>query len=121
MPIPGAIALFDCRSCGACCHAREGTILISESDLVRWKRGGRHDILAQLTEGHFSQQAFAMSDRGACVHLGVPGAPFDCSIYEDRGDVCRDFEVGNPQCLEARRERGLPVTPARVLPQATLG
>jgi Fe-S-cluster containining protein len=93
--------------------------LISESDLVRWKRTGRDDILAQLTEGHFSQQAFAMSDRGACVHLGMPGAPFDCSIYEARGDVCRDFEVGNLQGLEARRARGVSVTRARILPHVS--
>lgn len=101
-------AAFDCRACGACCHARAGTILVSPADLVRWKVTARTDILEQLAPGHFSQQAFAMSDRGACVHLGTQTNPLDCSIYETRADTCRDFKAGSAQCLEARRERGLP-------------
>jgi Fe-S-cluster containining protein len=108
---PTEPATFDCRACGACCHAREGTLLVSPLDLVRWKRTGREDILARLEDGHFGETAFAMSERGACVHLGMPGAPYDCSIYETRAVVCRAFEVGNPQCLAARRERGLPFVP----------
>ena len=106
---PAPTPRFDCRRCGACCHAREGTILVSDSDLLRWQRAGREDILSRLAPGHFGQQAFAMSARGACVHLGTAESPFDCSIYPDRAEVCRAFEVGNPQCLEARRERGLSV------------
>jgi Fe-S-cluster containining protein len=105
---PDGPAVFDCRSCGACCHARDGTLLVSPVDLVRWKRTGRSDVLEKLTDGHFGQKAFGMSERGACVHLGLPGAEYDCSIYETRAVVCRAFEVGNPQCLEARKERGLP-------------
>ncbi|MEY2936950.1 MAG: hypothetical protein RL033_7699, partial [Pseudomonadota bacterium] len=51
---------LNCLECGACCFQRPGTILISDADLVRWKRTQRHDILAQLDEGHFSQMAFRM-------------------------------------------------------------
>lgn len=102
---PSPAAAFDCRQCGACCHAREGTLLVSAHDLTRWKRSDRQDILTQLAPGHFSQQAFAMSHRGACVHLGMPGADLDCSIYATRATVCRELQVGSRQCLEARRER----------------
>ncbi|HYO95518.1 MAG TPA: YkgJ family cysteine cluster protein [Polyangiaceae bacterium] len=98
---------YDCRSCGACCHAREGTILVSSSDIVRWKRTGKTHILEQLAPGHFGQEAFAMGPRGCCVHLGMPGAPNDCSIYETRAEVCREYEAGGWQCLEARKERGI--------------
>lgn len=109
---PRCVETFDCLRCGACCHAREGTLLVSPQDLVRWKRTGRADILAQIAEGHFGEPAFAMSSRGACVHLGTPeGGEFACAIYPTRAQVCRRFEVGNPQCVAARRERGLPALP----------
>ena len=39
----------------------------------------------------------------ACVHLGRPGLPHHCSIYEIRPDICGEFERGGWQCLEARR------------------
>jgi len=98
---------LDCLVCGACCHQRPGTILVSEHDLVRWKRSGRQDILSRLEPGHFGQMAFMMGESGACVHHGVPGEPHACRIYADRGDVCRDFEAGSAQCLEFRRDRGI--------------
>lgn len=98
---------FDCVTCGACCYQRPGTILVSEKDLVRWKRAARTDILSQLEPGHFGQMAFAMGSHGACVHHGNEGAPHACQIYEDRSDTCRDFAAGSRQCLEFRRDRGI--------------
>lgn len=98
---------FDCLKCGACCFQRPGTILVSEKDLVRFARLKRQDILEKLEPGHFSQMAFKMSREGACVHHGTLDEPHGCQIYEDRGEVCRDFEAGSPQCLEFRRDRGV--------------
>jgi Fe-S-cluster containining protein len=107
--------VLDCLACGACCHQRPGTILVSDNDLVRWKRGARQDILGRLEPGHFGQMAFILGETGACVHHGVPGEPHACQIYADRGDVCREFEAGSWQCLEFRRERGIdpPRSPGR--------
>jgi Fe-S-cluster containining protein len=43
---------LDCRACGACCRQiPDGTALVSEDDLVRWKRDGRKDILDKLVPG----------------------------------------------------------------------
>ena len=106
------IANLDCLTCGACCYQRPGTILVSASDLVRWKRLAREDILAQLEPGHFGQMAFAMGPGGACVHHGTDSEPHACQIYADRGDTCRDFEAGSWQCLEFRRDRGVDPTAA---------
>ncbi len=92
-----------CLRCGACCHSREGTILVTEEDIVRWRALGRHDLAEKLVEGHFSHQAFAQGPSGACIHLGLPGAPNDCSSHPLRAAVCRSFEPGSWQCLEARR------------------
>ena len=95
-----------CRGCGACCRGRDGTILVYETDLLRWRRAGRDDLLARVTPGHFSELAFEMTE-GACVHQGTRTSATDCSIYEQRGRTCRDFEMGSQQCLEARRRHGL--------------
>jgi Fe-S-cluster containining protein len=100
----------ECDRCGACCHQREGTILVTDDDVERWRRQGRTDLIEKLTEGHFGLRAFAMTAAGACVHLGLPGAPNDCSVHEHRATVCREFRAGCRQCREFRRERGLPAT-----------
>jgi Fe-S-cluster containining protein len=101
-PIPS------CRECGACCReARDGTILIHEEDLVRWRREGATAILDGLVPGHFSQMGFPARENGACVHLGVPGLPNDCTIYPTRGKTCRDFEAGSAQCRTYRRLAGI--------------
>lgn len=98
---------YDCLACGACCFQRAGTILVSDMDLVRWKRTRRTDILGQLEPGHFGQLAFRMAPNGACVHHGNAEAPHACQIYDVRGDTCRDFEAGSWQCREFRRDRGI--------------
>ncbi len=100
---------YDCLSCGACCRtAHDGRILVPAEDIVRWKRLGRTDLVDALVPGHFSEMAFACQPDGACVHLGTIDNPNACRIYEHRGITCREFEAGSWQCLEFRREAGLP-------------
>lgn len=99
---------LDCLACGACCRTgKDGTILIPEEDLIRWRRLGRHDIADATQPGHFGQVAFATREDGACVHLGTAEGPNACSIYAIRGTTCREFEKGSWQCLEFRRDFGL--------------
>lgn len=107
---------LDCLECGACCFQRPGTILVTEADLVRWRRDERADILDRLEPGHFGQVAFMMADGGACVHHGTAKEPHACRIYEARSETCRDFEPGSPQCREFRRDRG--VDPPRRAPRS---
>jgi Fe-S-cluster containining protein len=101
------VAELDCLTCGACCFQRAGTILVSERDLVRWKRAGRADITERLEPGHFGQMAFMMGSSGACVHHGNAAEPHACQIYGERSETCREFEAGSWQCLEFRRDRGI--------------
>ncbi len=96
---------FDCLTCGACCYQRPGTILVEPEDLVRWRRTGRDDILAQLEPGHFGHMAFKMNEQGCCVHHGTATEPHACRIYEVRSETCIKFEAGSKQCREFRRER----------------
>jgi Fe-S-cluster containining protein len=99
---------YDCRACGACCRqASDGRILVPAEDLVRWRREGRPDIADALVPGHFGEMAFPYTPEGACVYLGAPSGPNDCSIYAIRGTTCREFEPGSRQCLSYRREAGI--------------
>ncbi|HSC87450.1 MAG TPA: YkgJ family cysteine cluster protein [Polyangiaceae bacterium] len=99
---------LDCLACGACCRqASDGRILIPEEDLLRWRKQGRDDLLAQVVPGHFGEMAFAFTEAGACVHLGTASCEHACRIYEDRGTTCREFERGSWQCREFRRDAGL--------------
>lgn len=99
---------LDCLLCGACCRTgHDGRILVPAEDLVRWRRIGREDLVAQLQPGHFGELAFATRPDGSCVHLGTPESENACAIYEVRGTTCREFEVGSRQCLEFRRDHGI--------------
>lgn len=95
---------FDCLACGACCRdVADGTALVSEDDIVRWKRQKADHILASLVPGHFSQMGFATHPGGTCVHLGTAWSPNACSIYETRGWSCHALEPGSPQCRTYRK------------------
>lgn len=96
---------LDCPTCGACCRAGEGSMLLVDADLLRWRAAGRHDLAAATAPGHFGQRAFPTTPAGACVHLGTPEGRSMCSIYELRAEVCREFQAGSWQCLEFRREQ----------------
>ena len=102
-PIP------DCKTCGACCReaAGDGCILISDNDIVRWRRLDREDLVAGLVPGHFGEQAFAATAQGHCVHLGTAESPHLCSIYDIRGETCHRLQPGSRQCMSFRQEAGL--------------
>ena len=100
---------LDCLTCGACCRTgHDGRILVPEEDLVRWRRIGRPDLCEQVQPGHFGEVGFATNETGACVHLGTEVSENACQIYDVRGTTCREFERGSWQCLEFRRDRGIP-------------
>ncbi len=101
--------LMDCLDCGECCHARDGTILIVEEDLEKWRNMGETGIIESLVPGHFGQLAFPMSEKHRCIYQGCVVSPNACSIYEKRATICRSFEMLCPQCLDIRRNRHLPL------------
>jgi Fe-S-cluster containining protein len=94
---------LDCLTCSACCRGHAGVIPVSAEDLLRFRRVGRPELAEQIVPGHFGDEAMATRADGACVHLGRPGLPHHCSIYEVRPNICGEFERGSWQCLEARR------------------
>lgn len=48
------------------------------------------------------------TENNRCVALrGEVGVSVACSVYNDRPDACRKFEVGSELCNEARRKVGI--------------
>ena len=101
--------LFHCLDCGECCHARDGTILIEEEDIEKWRKMGETRILHSLVPGHFGKLSFSMSPEHRCIFQGTDESPYACSIYPKRASICRSFEMGCPQCLDIRRNRHRPL------------
>ena len=62
----------DCLTCGACCFF--GKRFTGKS----WKR-------------------IEVGEDGWCIHYNNEKK---CMIHEDKPQVCKDFEIGCPQCIE---------------------
>jgi Fe-S-cluster containining protein len=98
----GAVAIFDCQSCGACC-----------SYSAEWPRFSTEDDaqLDRIPEKYVAADLSGMRCEGVrCSALsGEVGKSTACGIYDLRPDVCRACMPGDEECLTARRALGLPV------------
>ena len=120
---------FDCLACGACCREAYDTVEVAERDPAKKKH---LHLMVERSGGHDMKRA---GSRCVCLQGGLPlaapvpaisggresadagqrlaplampgGAPFTCSIYEDRPRTCRDFTIFSQNCLDARRSVGL--------------
>ncbi|MBA1143253.1 YkgJ family cysteine cluster protein [Mesorhizobium sp. CCANP35] len=98
----GAVAIFDCQSCGACC-----------SYSAEWPRFSTEDDaqLDRIPEKFVSADLSGMRCDGVrCTALtGEVGKHTACGIYEIRPDVCRACMPGGDDCLMARKAHGMPL------------
>jgi Fe-S-cluster containining protein len=90
----GAGAAITCVSCKACCCRLE--VMIQGDDKVPH----------QLTEvDRWGGLIMARLDDGWCAALDRD--TMRCGIYEQRPNVCRDFAVGDSDCIAERTSAGL--------------
>jgi hypothetical protein len=89
---------LDCRSCGACCREAYGVVELAPRDPFVKK----HPELVQEIDG----RKVLLRVGGRCPALEGERS-YTCRVYEDRPRTCRDFTLGSPNCLEARRRVGL--------------
>jgi Fe-S-cluster containining protein len=89
---------FKCRQCGWCC--RNVVINVSHSDIQRWLRGRRKDILDEVSfidnypkqgTGGFYIRTTAFNPKQPCPFHCDEG----CSIYETRPIACRDYPLAS--------------------------
>jgi Fe-S-cluster containining protein len=111
---------YDCCRCGACCRSPwtgEGHVRLYEPDIERMERLALPIvILTQPGEGDQLEEVPLLTtkrDRDGlriCIAFaGDVGEACGCSIYEDRPFLCREFELGDTLCRQARQKAGLPV------------
>lgn len=102
---------YDCVACGRCCYYNKPDYaLLYPEDIVAFgpARLARHTTKstlsgASLRPGEDGSEIYMRMENGHCCALDVtPGVSYTCSIYEDRPLLCRMFEPGNADCLEAR-------------------
>ena len=99
----------DCRTCGACCYGDEMWIHVMASDDDRLGgEGTRHlTVLTQHGRGYFARSMKMLGGRCIAFRDRLADGGCGCSIYETRPDICREFQAGSPDCLAARRRRGI--------------
>ncbi|MGC6424345.1 MAG: YkgJ family cysteine cluster protein [Lentimonas sp.] len=95
---------YDCTQCGACCRCFP--IFASKDDAEREPRITKE---TRLLEPHLqttdkAHQLFPLPFHERCVFLQNDQL---CQIYETRPSVCRRFEAGSKQCIEARQRVGI--------------
>lgn len=92
---------FNCKRCGWCCENK--VINIAASDLMRWKKEGRKDILKEISwihnyprdnTGGFYIAQTAFNPKQACPFLKYDDNLSSCFIYQTRPRCCRNFPYG---------------------------
>ena len=95
--------IYDCESCGACCRCFPIFASLADSEREPAIQKEARKLEPHLrTEGH-AYQLFPLPFHKSCAFLKEDQL---CRIYESRPEVCRRFEAGSAQCIEARARVG---------------
>jgi Fe-S-cluster containining protein len=90
-----------CLRCGNCCHV-DMMAYVTETDLRRWEKEGRRDIMARAQGDDIIWSGDRMVTATGkklknCIYLGRDGATFFCEIYETRPLVCQNYIPGSSE------------------------
>mgnify|MGYP001243317471 CR=1 FL=1 len=99
-----SVAIPGCISCGACCVY--GLIAVNRRDPEPLSEY----IELTLDNADVVIERVLPRDKvdGRCTHLGgTIGVEISCEVYEDRPNICRDFEAGSDRCFGYRRMYGI--------------
>ena len=94
------MSVTNCDDCGACCM---GQNLVPLSGAMLDNRTLPFDLREELHE--VAMGPLAGDDYCPCIWLDRESGR--CKHHEHRPQVCREFEVGGPDCLRIRREAGV--------------
>lgn len=84
-------AAISCANCKACCCKLE-VLLIGDADVP----------VEFTTQNPWGGWVMRRLDDGWCAALDRK--TFRCTIYESRPDICRDYEMGDSDCLAERAQ-----------------
>lgn len=89
-----------CTACGVCCFFDDPRyVMVFEDDEPRLGA-----LAAEMTH-YIAGRRFMKAVDGHCVALRREGEHWLCSIYEQRPQLCRDFQRGIPTCRENVADR----------------
>ncbi|MEQ1503262.1 MAG: YkgJ family cysteine cluster protein [Myxococcota bacterium] len=94
--------VLDCATCGACCREAFDVVAVAPDDPM----GPHPELLTVHLDGWRSVRRVPGAGGSRCAALSA-GAPWRCTIYDDRPIPCRELAVGSDDCLEARRRLGI--------------
>jgi len=101
----------DCAVCGACCEAHSPQmgyrVILLPGDIEKLTEEQQEWL---VDRGH--RKAIGLKQNAEGVHVcqaleGKIGDGAHCSIHDNKPQLCRDYRIGNKQCLSARKRRGL--------------
>ncbi len=107
-------ATYVCQQCGACCANQDsipatGYVSLTPDESKQMKRLGLTVVQAEGLS-YLGTRHRADAPSPVCVALrGEIKGECRCAVYEDRPRNCRQFTVGSPLCLDARKRVGLPL------------
>jgi len=92
---------MDCRRCGTCCHV-DMVAYVTDEDIERWERQGRHDIIERLKNNDVMWAGDRIIDKSGakvttCVYLKWKDSSYFCEIYDTRPMVCRNYVPGSSE------------------------
>lgn len=95
-----------CAACGVCCEFFAGTLSAGPSDLERWRREGRLDLLERVGEdGRLWLDPVTGLPAERCPFL-VPAGPgrAECGIHATKPALCRDYPTAahGRRCVRGR-------------------
>jgi Fe-S-cluster containining protein len=107
-------AIFDCKSCGACCcntarnlrdNHREYVEITKKDKLFR-ERELLEQVGVKNARGELHMILVGPEQR--CIALdGDIGEGVKCTIYAWRPQGCKNVEAGDDECLKARKSKGM--------------
>jgi Fe-S-cluster containining protein len=100
-----------CDGCGACCRFVTSPPfyrVFDEAGEDAWERLRRErpDLLSELLADDQARRASGGPSYGTPC-LWFDAATGRCRHYDSRPRACREFEVGGPDCRDARRRAGV--------------
>lgn len=97
---------LDCMKCGACCvyFAREKEFYPIQKDDPNAERLLDIGYGYRSRSGEMFMRRKRMKTHRRCIALfGGRGEQVTCKCYDQRPEMCREFEIGGDLCREARK------------------
>jgi Fe-S-cluster containining protein len=105
------LPVINCDGCGACCTGMTMPPFVPVAGEQEWEafRLANPDLAVEIDAEYERMRAEDGWHNGPCFWFDVETRK--CKHYEERPEICQDFELGGEACLDWRRIMGLWILP----------